>query len=107
MTAFGPATESSTYILMAVPFASALLAAWNRSGPRWVRHVEMAGAALLVATAVAVIFPSGKLFGSYGQQPLGALLIAAGAVGRIYVRRRAEPPSGMAGAAAELTERAA
>jgi hypothetical protein len=81
MTAFGPATESPTYTLLAPGLAWTLLDAWLEERHILIRATVAVGAALFVAAQVALWFPQGASFGSLGPQPLAALLLFAAVLG--------------------------
>ncbi|HXG13182.1 MAG TPA: glycosyltransferase family 87 protein [Gemmataceae bacterium] len=74
MTAFGPATESCTYILLAPALAWALLNAWLEPRPLWMRWVLVIAQVLLLLAQLATWFPQGHRFRDLGPQPLAALL---------------------------------
>jgi hypothetical protein len=75
MTAFGPATESCTYILLAPALAWALLEAFSASWPRWITFALIGSQVLLVLTQTAVWFPGARQFRDLGPQPFAALLV--------------------------------
>jgi hypothetical protein len=77
MTAFGPATESNTYALLAG--AAAVLAV----GPRGSRLLAGVGYGLLAATVLRGLFPEDWRFQAYGPQPVGAMLLAVAAGWRV------------------------
>jgi len=79
MVLFGPATESSTYTLIAVPM-SLLLLIGRRS--RVDLAIIVVAWSLLLLPALAMMFPFGKAIQGYAPQPLGALL----AFGVVVVR---------------------
>ena len=68
---FGPATESSTYTLLAIPMSLLLLLARQS---RLDLVAVCAAWGLLLLPALAMMFPFGKLVQGYAPQPLGALL---------------------------------
>lgn len=74
MTAFGPATESCTYILLAPSLAWALIQAWRDRQPRWVRALLLASLALLWLSQAAIWFPKPRRLHELGAQPFAALL---------------------------------
>jgi hypothetical protein len=82
MTAFGSATESATYVLVAPVAAWAVLEAGRR--PLLLRGVPAAGYGLLVLAQAANWFPRGKEVHMLGVQPLGTLLLAAGLLAVLY-----------------------
>jgi hypothetical protein len=75
MTLCGPATESSTYILIAPALAWGLLAvrAGRRAAP--VRWLTDAAAGLLALSVVAGVSPLVRYLHALGPQPLAALLL--------------------------------
>jgi hypothetical protein len=78
MTACGPASESSTYVLLA-PIASLLfLKAFEIEFFRWERSFYVLGYGLLLASQIANWFPGGRMFQSWGPQPFAAILFLAG-----------------------------
>lgn len=82
MTVFGPATESSTLMLIAPVLARELL---DRAGqPRWARAAAWAGGALFLFAVVILAFPHAvhRPVIALGVQPLAALLVAAAGVSR-------------------------
>ncbi len=97
MVLFGPATESSTYLLLAPFLAWCLVEAVRR--PRWPdgRAFTLAGAALLLACAMAVWFPFGRSVHALGLQALGGLLLLAGFLLRLFAETRslAVTPGGL------------
>jgi hypothetical protein len=90
MTLFGPATESSTHMLLAPGLAWALLTSFRRAQASevsetsevWVRRhnwrhcgVLVISFALFVATQVLLWFPGGARFQNLGTQPFAGLLL--------------------------------
>ncbi len=75
MTAFGPATESPTYILLAPTLGWLLASAWAGPLPRWTRVPATLSALLFYTTAIATATPAGRTVLMLGTQPVGALLI--------------------------------
>jgi hypothetical protein len=75
MLLFGPATESSTFALLAPSLAWAVLEAWQRPG--WTRGPVLAGFGLLLSTYVAGWFPVGSAYHSWGIHPLATLVLVA------------------------------
>jgi hypothetical protein len=78
MTAFGSATESSTYILMAPVAGWSCLLAWQGRCAALVRGVLAGGYGLLAVAQLANMFPWGQRVHMAGVQPLGTLLLLAG-----------------------------
>ncbi|MDY3555175.1 glycosyltransferase 87 family protein [Gemmata sp. JC717] len=78
MTAFGPATESPTYILLG-PTLAWLLVESRRGGPApWARGPVVLAAVLFFGTCVAVTTPPyGRLVLRTGTQPAAALVLLA------------------------------
>jgi len=75
----GPATESSTYILLAPVLAWAVLDAWtNWDG--WARYLPPLSFALLTVSSAACWFPVGKDLHTLGVQPWRPLLLTVGLV---------------------------
>ena len=75
MTFCGPATEPSTYIILA-PVVATLVEEWR------LRRLTMGtaiavgiGVGLLLLAATAAVFPFGKLVHGYGPHPVGALIL--------------------------------
>ncbi len=71
----GPATESSTYILLAPALTWAAVAAWGGGRPRWAGTMVLGGLGLMIAGQLACWFPVGKHVHGLGIQPLAALLL--------------------------------
>jgi len=86
---FGPAVETSTYVLMAPLFARELLD--RRGQPRWALRAAVVGAAILVSIRIALALPRvvHQPYIALGVYPIGTLLLAGAIVGRILHR---EPP---------------
>jgi hypothetical protein len=84
MTLFGPATESSTYMLLAPTLAWTVLQAWLRPAPWWVRTAVTASFGLFTITQAAVWFPGGaQQARALGLHPLAGVLLLVGLVGMI------------------------
>jgi hypothetical protein len=77
MTAFGPATESPTYILLSAPLAWLLVESWCGVLPKWTRLTTTAAAILFFGTVIAVALPIGRAVLARGPQPAAALLLLA------------------------------
>jgi hypothetical protein len=75
MMLFGPATESSTYCLLAAPLAWMVLDSWMEARPRWLRGGIAASYVLLVGSFMAAWFPIAGKVHALGPQPLAALLL--------------------------------
>jgi hypothetical protein len=88
MLLFGPATESSTFALLAPSLAWAVVEAWQRPG--WRRGPVLAGFGLLISTYVAGWFPVGSTYHSLGIHPLATLVLFAAFVAQALcdLRRR-------------------
>jgi hypothetical protein len=76
MTAFGSATESATYVLVAPLAAWAAVEAWSRRQVP-VRGLLVGGYGLLLLAQLANWFPRGKELHMLGVQPFAALLLLA------------------------------
>lgn len=74
MTAFGAATESSTYILLAPALAAVLVQTRQEGRPRWERVVLAGCYGLLLAAQVSNWFPFGRRFHTFGPQPAAGLV---------------------------------
>lgn len=100
MTVFGPATESSTYILLSATLAWLLVASWSAMLPDWTRVTVTLSATLFVVTVIAVSTPHGRAILAMGTQPLAGVLImttlGAVSLGASAPRgvERAEPAQG-------------
>ncbi len=75
MTLFGPATESSTYILLSPTLAWLLVVSWSGELPHWTRVPLTLSAVLFVGTVIAVATPYGRKLLALGTQPVAGLLI--------------------------------
>jgi hypothetical protein len=75
MTLAGPATESSTYVLITPVLVWSLLTITDR--PTWRRWLVATSFVLFVVAAAVVWFPGGiaRPFHAFGVQPLAALLL--------------------------------
>jgi len=94
MLAFGPATESSTYTLVALLAGWALVDPKGETEPVWSAGMLYFGAACLLSCELANIFPFAKYVHALGLQPLGTILLGA----RFWVGGR---PGGFEAPAAE------
>jgi hypothetical protein len=94
MTLAGPATESSTYVLIAPVLAAAVLTANSR--PPWQRHVVTMSSVLFAAAAVAVWFPGhvARPFLAIGVQPIAALLLTVHVVTKSLRNENGRPRDG-------------
>lgn len=77
MTAFGPATESPTYILLNATLAWLLVKCWDGETSRWTRLPATISALLFFIAGIAVTTPFGRRVLVLGPQPIAALLILA------------------------------
>jgi hypothetical protein len=75
MTLFGPATESSTYMLVAPALAWAIVEAWRRRQGWAARGILVMSFALFTTTQVLLWFPGGARFQNLGSQPCAGLLL--------------------------------
>jgi hypothetical protein len=93
MTALGPATESSTYVLIAPTAAGLLVSARAEGHPTVLRGLWLVGYGLLAAAQAAVLLSGewGRLMHSLGPQPLAGLLFLGGL---LYVAFRGDPSPG-------------
>ena len=73
MMAFGPASEGTTYILLAPAAALALLQGGRE--PSWRRWVSLTAYLILVAAQLQLLFPLGRPLHRIGAQPVAALLL--------------------------------
>ncbi len=94
----GPATESSTYVLLAPAVAWGVLSARAERWPVPVRWLPGAAAACLLAGVLAGVSPGARYVHALGPQPLGALLLFA-AYAAVYLRALARGAVGSAAAA--------
>jgi len=81
MTAFGPATESCTYTLLAPALAWSILETWADPRRPWARVVRLISYGLCVLAQTALWLPGGTEVGKLGLQPLAALLLLGSVVG--------------------------
>lgn len=75
MTFCGPATESSTYILLAPVMGGLFVEFQKRAVSRGPAVFAMLGLTCLLIGAFVVMFPFGSKVQAYGPQPLGALFL--------------------------------
>jgi hypothetical protein len=80
MTLLGPATESSTYIVLAPALGWALTDAWTAPRSAAVRGLTAAAYGLFAAARLASLFPWAAHAHALGPHPLGALLLFAALV---------------------------
>jgi hypothetical protein len=77
MMAFGPATEATTYILLAPAVAAATVNAWARRGYLWHRSALTISCGLLTLTQIELIFPIDQPLHRIGAQSVAAVLFLA------------------------------
>jgi hypothetical protein len=94
MVLFGPATESSTYMLVAPALAWSLLDTARAPRARVAFSLAALGGGLLLTCCVAGWFPVGKQFRALGLQPLGGLLLFGGLLLRLMSGSEALPIAG-------------
>jgi hypothetical protein len=85
MTLCGPATESSTYVLLAPALAWGMLAARAEKWTGLVRWLPGAAAGLLLVSFLAGVSPRARDLHALGPQPLAALLLFA-AHGTVFLK---------------------
>jgi hypothetical protein len=76
----GPATESSTYNLLAPVLAWAVVAVWTSAKAPAQRYLTLISFGLLTLTQAACWFPVGKQVHALGVQPLATLLLTGALV---------------------------
>jgi len=96
MTALGPATESSTYVLLGPAAAWLVLAGSTERHPIGLRTLGLVGYGLLVVSQAAATLPGGwgRQLQALGPQPLAALLVSGGFLYlclRSDIRQTSEP----------------
>jgi hypothetical protein len=94
MTLCGPATESSTYILLAPALAWALLSVENDSWPRVAGWMVRIGFLLLMLCVLRGLWPGVNRIHALGLQPQGALLLSLAYISAIGYRLWAFGQSG-------------
>ncbi len=107
MTALGPATESSTYVLLGPTAAWLLLSAGADRHPIPLRLLWLIAYALLVVSQAASVLPGGwgRSLQALGPQPLAALLFLGGLLALAYQPRapaRGSTPRWHSGLVGEL-----
>jgi hypothetical protein len=80
MTVCGPASESSTYVMLAPLSAWLALQALNERPTPWHKSLFLCAYLLLLASQISNWFPFGREFQHLGPQPLAAILIFLGIV---------------------------
>ena len=74
MMAFGPATEPTTYIMLAPAVAGAMMIMRVFPQPIWYRAAVLTTCTLLAAAQLQLLFPLGRPFHHWGAQPFAAVL---------------------------------
>jgi Glycosyltransferase family 87 len=74
MMAFGPATEATTYIILAPAAAAAVVMAWSLPNPRWFRLAITIVCVVLSLAQLQLLFPLNKPLHQIAAQPFAALL---------------------------------
>jgi hypothetical protein len=102
MMVLGPATESSTYIMLAPTLAWLMVDSWLQRRPLVLRSFYLGVYLLLLSASVVSMFPGGRLL-SMVMQPAAGLLLFGGIVlvvlsEIVRARRIAEVPAGAASA---------
>jgi hypothetical protein len=75
MMAFGPATEGTTYIVLA-PAAALMMMQGNRM-PGWRRWAAIGAYAILAAGQLQLLLPLGRPVHRVGAQPVAAVFLLA------------------------------
>jgi hypothetical protein len=102
----GPATESSTYVLLAPALSWAVLSAFGDRWPWPLRVLVGSSFVLLLLAVLAGVHPSVKEFHALGPHPLGALLLTTAYVAMAVRALTTTRPAHSTGAA-ETPARAA
>jgi hypothetical protein len=89
MLLFGPATENSTYILLAPTFACAVWGGFAAPRPVWTRGLLAAIVGIVVANALITALPGGRDW-TYPLNPLATLLLFAERVLSLCLGRRGD-----------------
>jgi hypothetical protein len=76
MVVFGPATENSTFMLVAPTMACAVLEGFGLDRPVWTRCLLAAMVGLFVGSTIITALPDGRNW-AYPLNPLGAVLLFA------------------------------
>ena len=90
MMAFGPATESQTYVQLAPVAAVLTVLAWAAPRPAWFRALVTASCVLLTLSQLQLLLPLNRPLQHLTAQPLAALLLMAAAAGCKLGSRRAD-----------------
>lgn len=92
MTVVGPATESSTYTLLAPTAAWAVLAVSSEHPARWLRGIVRTSYLLLAGCQLANWLPGGaRPIHALGPQPFAGLLLLVGVLGLALGAQTPEP----------------
>jgi hypothetical protein len=92
MMLLGPATESSTYIVLAPTLSWLTAEAWLRRQDRWLRGLTASAFALAVVARLAGAVRAAAHLHALGPHPLAALLLL-GALGRLMLLELARSPT--------------
>jgi hypothetical protein len=84
MILFGPATENSTYILIAPTFALAVWEGFAQPRPLWTRGLLAAIVCIFVGSAVLTAMPDGRNW-AYPLNPLATLLLFAERISSLWL----------------------
>src|SRR5262249_5998436 len=77
-TAFGPATETSTYLLLTPSLAWALLETWQRGGSWALRVITLTSYGVFIVGQILAWLPGlSRPFQTLGAYPLAGLLLLA------------------------------
>lgn len=79
MMAFGPATESQTYVQLAPVAAVLTVLAWAAPRPAWFRALVTASCVLLTLSQLQLLLPLNRPLQHLTAQPIAALLLMAAA----------------------------
>jgi hypothetical protein len=71
----GPATESSTYIVLAPTISWILVSFSSTERSVWFKSSVLVSYGLLLSAWLAAIFPNAAIYHSWGSQPLAALIL--------------------------------
>lgn len=75
MMAFGPATEATTYVLLAPAAASAIVLSWTRATASWLRWTSGLAYGLLALSQAQLLFPLGRPLHHVGAQPVAGIML--------------------------------
>ncbi len=90
MILFGPATENSTYILVAPTCAFAVWDAFAQRRPVWTRAMAVAIVCIFAGSTLITALPGGRNW-SYPLNPLATLLLAVERLASLRRLGRSEP----------------